>query len=301
MLSGSFSGAAQRWAIVEKEAYAIVETCRRADYLLYRQDGFDLFTDHRNLRYILDPQSVVSTVPKYTADKLHRWANILKTYNYNIHDITGEENVWADLLSRWGSTLKAICAIRLVLLPLSPQLNEQFEWPTMAEVVAVQNSTDPPAGFDRSESDSLWRSPEGKIRIPDAAVDLQIRTCFVGHSGVAGHRGSEVIMKQISERFVWKDMKRDTEHFVQRCLHCASTLGGPPQQRLLGEAMHTEHPNELIHWDFLYMGECDTGDTYVLVVKDDASKFVWLVTCKAADADTTFSTLMDWFASFGVC
>ncbi|EGZ17876.1 hypothetical protein PHYSODRAFT_500455, partial [Phytophthora sojae] len=47
MLSGSFSGAAKRWAIVEKEAYAIVETCRHADYLLHRQDGFALFTDHR--------------------------------------------------------------------------------------------------------------------------------------------------------------------------------------------------------------------------------------------------------------
>ncbi|GMF09610.1 unnamed protein product [Phytophthora lilii] len=32
MLSGLFSGAAKRWTIVEKEAYAIVETCRRADF-----------------------------------------------------------------------------------------------------------------------------------------------------------------------------------------------------------------------------------------------------------------------------
>ncbi|GMF46575.1 unnamed protein product [Phytophthora fragariaefolia] len=72
MLSGSFSGTAKRWTIVEKEAYAIVETCRRADYLLHRPNGFALFTDHRNLRYIFDPHSVSKSVPKYTADKLHR-------------------------------------------------------------------------------------------------------------------------------------------------------------------------------------------------------------------------------------
>ncbi|GMF13375.1 unnamed protein product [Phytophthora lilii] len=77
MLSGSFSGAAKRWAIVEKEAYAIVETCRRADFLLHRQDGFALITDHRNLRFIFDPHSVSNSVPKYTADKLHRWSLLL--------------------------------------------------------------------------------------------------------------------------------------------------------------------------------------------------------------------------------
>ena len=51
-LSGSFSGAAVHWAIVEKEAFAIVETCRPG--------GFFLYTDHRNLQYIFDPHSVSS-------------------------------------------------------------------------------------------------------------------------------------------------------------------------------------------------------------------------------------------------
>jgi hypothetical protein len=126
MLSGTFSGSAKRWAIVEKEAYAIVETCRRADYLLHRQDGFALDTDHRNLRYIFDPHSVSSSVPKYTADKLHRWALLLMAYKYEIYDISGEDNVWADLLSRWGTSLRTVCAIRRVPLPLSPQLDDSF-------------------------------------------------------------------------------------------------------------------------------------------------------------------------------
>ncbi|KAF4133042.1 RNase H-like domain found in reverse transcriptase, partial [Phytophthora infestans] len=91
MLSGSFSGAAKRWAIVEKEAYAIVETCRRADYLLHRHDGFALFTDHRNLRFIFDPHSVSNSVPKYTADKLHRWSLLLMSYKYEIHDIADKD------------------------------------------------------------------------------------------------------------------------------------------------------------------------------------------------------------------
>jgi hypothetical protein len=81
-LSGSFKDASSRWSIVEKEAFAIVETCKRMEYLLLRERGFHLFTDHRNLQYIFDPHSVDSTVAKYCADKLQRWSMVLQMFRY---------------------------------------------------------------------------------------------------------------------------------------------------------------------------------------------------------------------------
>ncbi|ETN16098.1 hypothetical protein PPTG_21866 [Phytophthora nicotianae INRA-310] len=256
MLGGSFSGSAKRWAIVEKEAYAIIETCRRADYLLHRPDGFALFTDHRNLRYIFDPHSVSGAVPKY-----------------EIHDIAGDDNVWADLLSRWGSSFKTVCAIRHVPLPLSPQLDVAFVWPTGKEISEAQGAGTPPANVILCDSGSLWKDEQGRIWIPDEATTQQVRVY----------------------------MDRAIEFFVQRCLHYASTLGGPPQPRLLGEAMHAERPNELNHWGYLYLGKSDTNQEYVLVIKDDASKFVWLLPSEAADTEMRYNALIDWFASFGVC
>jgi hypothetical protein len=80
-----------------------METFRRADYLLHRPTGFDLFTDRANLKYIFNPASLRAAVPKYTAAKLDLWALLLMCYEYRIIDITGEAKVWADLLSRWGS------------------------------------------------------------------------------------------------------------------------------------------------------------------------------------------------------
>ncbi|KAG3112217.1 hypothetical protein PI124_g10788 [Phytophthora idaei] len=133
-LSGTFSGSAKAWAIVEKEAYAIIATCTRADYLLHRPGEFTLYTDHRNFRFIFNPSSVLTAVPKYTADKLQRWAILLMAYEYAICGISGEDNVWADLLSRWGSKLTSICAVRLVPYEYSPTLNDDFVWPTMPEI-----------------------------------------------------------------------------------------------------------------------------------------------------------------------
>ncbi len=63
-VSGTFSGAAFRWAIEEKEAYTIVETLRRGDYLLHRPGGFDLYTDYANLKLIFNPASINTAVPQ---------------------------------------------------------------------------------------------------------------------------------------------------------------------------------------------------------------------------------------------
>ncbi|GMF60896.1 unnamed protein product [Phytophthora fragariaefolia] len=301
MLSGMFSGGAKRWAIVEKEAYAIVETCKRADYLVRRPDGFSLFTDHRNLRYIFAPTTVSSAVPKYTADKLHRWSLLLMSLEYEIHDIAGDANVWADLLSRWGSAFTTVAAIRLSSLPVSPQLDDNFDWPTAEHIQAAQNSaTDIPLNMQAGH-DKVLRDCDGRVWLPDGASELQLRICIVGHFGAAGHRTVDVTLKAIAEKFVWVDMTTDVKHFVARCLHCASVSVGPPFPRPPGEALHAERPNELLHWDYLSMGDAATGEAYVLVLKDDASNYVWLLPTVAATAGSTYEALLDWFSAFGLC
>lgn len=162
--------------------------------------------------------------------------------------------MWANLLSRWGSSFRTVCAIRQVSLPLFPQLDEAFVWPNLKEFVSAQSAAPPPTGVARADDDATWTDEKGRIWIPDEATELQVRLCAVGQFGIAGHRGTVVMLAKISERFVWRDMNKDIEVFVQRCLHCASTLGGPPQPRLLGQAMRAERPNELIHRDYLCMG-----------------------------------------------
>jgi hypothetical protein len=86
-LSGSFSGASRCWPNIDKEAYALVEAVKRADLMQHRMGGFTPRTDHRNLWYIFNPRSVVSKVPKYTADKLQRWSLLLMGYEYRIVDM----------------------------------------------------------------------------------------------------------------------------------------------------------------------------------------------------------------------
>ncbi|POM64769.1 Chromodomain containing hypothetical protein [Phytophthora palmivora] len=195
-------------------------------------------------------------------------------YDYEICDIAGYENVWADLLSRWGSTLPHICAIRLVPYEYSPTLQEDFKWPTFSDVIDSQGGAVRPGDMDlTADTHGVLRLTAGQIWIPAEDGLLQLRICIVGHFGVAGHRGLDTTVTAIAKRFWWADLLADVKFFVGRCLHCVSVVGGPPVSRPLGEAMHAERPNELIHWDYLFMGESSGEDKYILVIKDDASNF----------------------------
>jgi hypothetical protein len=69
----------------------------------------------------------------------------------------------------------------------------------------------------------------------------------------------------------------------------------------LDTQLHSTNPNEILHFDFLYIGlSRDWKYQYLLFLKDDLSGYLWLVQCRTADAAATVDALMRWFAVFGV-
>ncbi|GMF43082.1 unnamed protein product [Phytophthora fragariaefolia] len=146
-LSGRFVGASSRWSTIEKEAFAIVESTRRLEYLLLRPAGFRLYTDHRNLVYIFNPYATDGAMARYRADKLQRWALSLMSFKYVIEHVPGEEDVWGDLLSRLGAGQaleahnEAVRVARLAVVQrVSPLEEPEFVWPSESEIHASQEA-----------------------------------------------------------------------------------------------------------------------------------------------------------------
>jgi hypothetical protein len=102
-VSGAFSGASTRWPTVEKEAYAILETVLRMEHVLRRPDGFTVFTDHNNLKFLFSLDPATFNGRRAAADRIERWAIVLRSFTYDIHHIPGTDNILADLLTRWGA------------------------------------------------------------------------------------------------------------------------------------------------------------------------------------------------------
>jgi transposase InsO family protein len=96
-------------------------------------------------------------------------------------------------------------------------------------------------------------------------------------------------------------MAKDVKVFLKTCLHCVSTIPGDIVPCPLGTQLHATKPNEILHFDFLYIRLSSDGKyQYLLLLKDALSLYLWPVTCRTADAAATVDALMRWFAVFRV-
>src|SRR5689334_4085812 len=90
-----------------------------------------------------------------SAERLVRWGVSLRDFNFAIHHIPGEENVWADLLTRWGAVMPCSIAVRrlrkvspnngqqpdedpLANVRVQPLHDKKFVWPNVAEIADEQ-------------------------------------------------------------------------------------------------------------------------------------------------------------------
>ena len=98
--------------------------------------------------------------------------------------------------------------------------------------------------------------------------------------------------------------------FVRQCLHCVDSRAGDVIPRPLGETVHGTTPNEVVHFDYLYVGESgplasqglseEAGFRYILVIMDDLSKFVSLEPVAVCTAESTAACLLNWCKTLGL-
>ncbi|POM81780.1 Hypothetical protein PHPALM_204 [Phytophthora palmivora] len=194
-------------------------------------------------------------------------------FKYVIEHVSGEQNVWGYLLSRWDATSKTSdvpVAARVrslaVLERMSPLQDADFQWPSHTEIALEQNKALtqlradsgllPPCHLDSEQG--IYLDQDGKIWIPDGAVDLQQRLCIIVHAGAMGHRGIAATTQGLKQVFSWGSLAVDVQTFVRNCLHCM-TGGVKTVPRPYEPALHATKPNELIHFDYLSMPASSDG------------------------------------------
>ena len=69
---------------------------------------------------------------------------------------------------------------------VSPLQQNDFEWPTAksileAQTSAIERGESTPPGVAWSDEDSFQMDDQGRIWVPDGAVDLQQRLCVIAH------------------------------------------------------------------------------------------------------------------------
>jgi hypothetical protein len=307
---------------VEQEAFAIKETCTRATYLLQRIQGFHIFTDHRNLTFLFSNDSTIADGRKQAAERLERWQVTLRAFNFQIHHVPGDDNVMADMISRWAAPISSDSVTEIARVALrrhqraTPEIDPTFapeialefnvsDAPTEEEIMAAQRADPSITTLDlHKDHADVYNTASGQIYVPDAQF-LRLRICIVAHQGMAGHRGINTTTTWIAERFWWPTIERDITVFCRTCLQCQYARGGKTVPRPFLNTFFATKCNQQLHFDFMYIraptAVTPEQYTYVFVLMDGFSKFVQLTPFANATADNAVHAIMDWFKSFGVC
>ena len=325
-----FTGSSKNWSICEKEAFAIIECTQRGEFLLRTNKPFLLYTDHANLVTIFNADGS-KDLKRNTTNRLQRWAMHLQSFLYEIEGIRGEDNTWADLLSRWAAGRIALEARRILMsehedwkqqeewpeqddenvnvfeirgmnmedLRVRPLGQATFTWPTEAEIRERQAALTDTEKKNASEKDGLWQTDDGRILIPKSDIDLQVRLLAISHCSAAGHRASDTTKKALQQRYLWSGMVNQVKTMCDNCLHCITTRGGDKVPRPWGETVRGTYNFEVMHMDWLYMEPVKGSHhnmKYVLVLKDDLSGYVRLYASARADSRSTAEALNQWMA-----
>ncbi|ETL25421.1 hypothetical protein L916_20724 [Phytophthora nicotianae] len=164
---GLFTGSQVNWSIVEKEAYPVVRACSDLAYLLEREKGVQIYCDHANLIHIFSPDK---TVKPHLRGKLQRWALHIVGVRYTIEHIKGDDNVWADLVSRWGqksaTPVQPPQAVKRVALPVGDNERESM---TFNKATAWSFDTDNVAA-------GYWQVPLSDMEVNKLTLAKRVTT-----------------------------------------------------------------------------------------------------------------------------
>ncbi|GMF35888.1 unnamed protein product [Phytophthora fragariaefolia] len=203
----------------------------------------------------------------------------LRGLHYHIEHIAGDANVWADIVSRWHvreAESLSVAAVRTrghhvvpvkELSALRPMMDANFVFPTLGDIVEAQST----AGRERArlpvdllEEDGVLVA-DGRPWVPTGAKDLLARIFVVAHCGSQGHRGQEAMSFALKDWFFIVKLEDKIAQFIRQCLLCKHFKGSRLIPRPYGPLLTPTKRNEVVHWDFLSLGDSYGDSAYLLV------------------------------------
>uniref|UniRef100_A0A7I4YY53 RNA-directed DNA polymerase n=1 Tax=Haemonchus contortus TaxID=6289 RepID=A0A7I4YY53_HAECO len=310
--SRSLTAAERNYGQVEKEALAITFALRKFHRYIYGRH-FKLLTDHKPLLAIFGSKK---GVPVYTANRLQRWALIVKNYDFTIEyrhttnfgqadalsrliaeQSTKEEDVVIAAIEKDASTI-FVNAVSSLPVDARKIAEETSKDPNLKEVLHFVRSGEWPKKSDVAKRfNSLKESLStqngclligDRIVIPDTLRKAVLSELHDGHPGMTR-------MKMLARNYVyWTNINDDIETFVRTCRRCQETAKNPVKTTLHSWPIE-DKPWNRIHADFA--GPIN-GKMYFVIV-DAYSKWPEIVEMSSVTTSCTIRELRRLFAQFG--
>ena len=128
---------------------------------------------------------------------------------------------------------------------------------------------------------------------------LQATIMRMHHEGLL-HIGANRLYSTLRLRYFWLGMKASCHVKTRECIACQLRKAYQRKPRVpIQEYDPSTHPMCRIHIDLTELSESASGMKYILVMKDDLTKYVWLQALKTKNADAVGECLFRLLTDFG--
>ena len=306
--SRSLSQREKQYAQIEKEALSIVWGVRKFQtYLEGRK--FTLVTDHKPLKYIMDPGKAI---PVTAAARLQRWCLFLGAFSYDINFRGTLQHANCDGLSRLplpDSSIETPDEAELyqtTVVEALPVKEKDLRLYTRRDPVLSRVLKLAESGWSTNENDPdlkpyLQRRDEisvhhgeilmwgTRVIVPQRLRERVLHTIHEGHIGMAK-------MKGLARGYLWwPNLDKDIESKAKKCQGCQEVARSPRAAPL----HRWEYPAQ--PWQRLQIDFAGPVQGKMLLVCTDAhSKWPEIVIMKGTTAEETVGTLRSIFARMGL-
>lgn len=321
--SRALSETEQRYSVGEREALACVWACERWHMFLYGRH-FTIRTDHQALTTVLTTSGT-----GHRPLRLHRWADRLRQYHYDLTFTPGRDNVVADLLSRSITAPKPSVPpnpsistdndepilIQTLYTPLQPMVTlENLQAESEKDPILTKLRTYIRTGWPAKIPEEL--KPFSRVRDElscwaDTCVSRGLRTVIpttlrarvlvMAHDG---HLGVVKLKQRCRELVWWPAIDQDIEHLVKDCSACLlSGKTGPPAPAPLQPLPWPSRPWSQVQLDIcgeIHGKGVPHHQRFLVVVYDLHSKWPEVVPVGTVTSRIIIHILDDLFARWGV-
>lgn len=298
--SKKLNAAQKNYSITELECYAAVLSVKHfRAYVELMQ--FTIITDHASLKWLMGQKDLNG--------RLCRWSLKLQAFNFAIEHRKGSANVVPDALSRMHVEELVNLSNELGLhVELDSPLFSSPSHEALKELIRSDPSKFPslkvvePHVFyqvvprELAVDESIW-----KLWVPSEMTSLLIKRAH--DPPLSAHRGVAKTADFLRRYFYWPSLANDVKDYVIHCGLCKEVKAPTHKTRpLMGNQFVVERPWQRIFTDLLGpYPRSKNGNTHLLIVLDQFSKFVLIHPLRKASASQIVSFLeKSVFHLFGV-